>query len=80
MLTFSAQIFPKNAFLGQHFKNPNADLESVPPRDHVCQFSVKMDSFEFFNLNFGKLPNYVRYLGSNNVEGFGKNWVDAGMS
>ena len=51
---------------------------SEPPRDHVCQFSVKMDNFEFFDLNLGKLPNYVRYFGSNNVEGVGESWVEVG--
>ena len=36
---------------------------------HVCQFSVKIDNFEFVGLNLGKLLNYVQYFGSNNVEG-----------
>ena len=35
--------------------------------DHVCQFSVKMDNFEFFSLNLGKLPYYMRYFGSNTL-------------
>ena len=45
------------------------DSESAPPRYHVSQFSVKMDNFEFFGLNLGKLPNYVQYFGSIIVEG-----------
>ena len=39
-----------------------------------------MDQSEFFGLNLGKLPNYVGYFGSNNVEGVAENWVEAEMS
>ena len=39
-----------------------------------------MDNFEFFGPNFGKLPNYVRYSGSNNVEGVAERWVEVQMS
>ena len=46
----------------------------------MCQFLVKMDNFEFFGLNLGKLLNYVRYFGSNNIEGVAENWVEAKMS
>ena len=42
----------------------------------MCQFSVKMDNFEFFGLNLGKLPNYVRHFGSNNVECVAESWVE----
>ena len=56
------------------------DSESAPPRYHVSQFSVKMDNFEFFGLNLGKLPNYVQYFGSNIVEGVAESWVEAEMS
>ena len=60
---------PKNGFWGWNFKKLSADSRSAPPRDHVCYFSVKMCNFEFFGLNLGKLPNYVRYFGSNSVKG-----------
>ena len=33
-----------------------------------------MNNFEFFDLNLGKLPNYVQYFGSNNVEGVAESW------
>ena len=56
------------------------DSDSAPPRHHECQFSVKMDNFEFFGLNLGKLHNYVRYFGSNTVEGVAESWVEAEMS
>ena len=47
----------------------------------MAQFLVKMDNFEFFDLNLGKLPNYVRlYFGSNIVEGVAESCVEAEMS
>ena len=46
----------------------------------MCQFSVQTDNFEFFGLNFGKLPNYMQYCGSNNVEGPAESWVEVEMS
>ena len=46
----------------------------------MCQFSVKTDNSEFFGLNLGKLPNYVRYFGSYNVESVVGSWVEAEMS
>ena len=61
---------PKNGFWGRKVKNLSLDSESAPPR-HQFQFSVKMDNFEFFDLNLGKLPNYVRYFGSNIVKRVG---------
>ena len=39
-----------------------------------------MDNFEFFSLNLGKSPNYVREFGSNNAEGVAESWVEAEMS
>ena len=71
---------PKNEFWYQNFKNLSSDSELTPPRYHVCRFSVKIDNFGFFGLNLGKLPNYVRYFGSNNVEGVAKSWVESEMS
>ena len=69
ILTFSAQIFPKMNFGGRYFKNISPDSESAPRRYHVCQFSSKTDKSEFFGLNLGKLPNYMRYFGSYNLDG-----------
>ena len=66
---FLGPNLPKNGFWGRIFKNLSLDSESASPRYNVSQFSVKMDNFEFFGLNVGKLPNYVRYFGSNIVEG-----------
>ena len=45
-------------------------------RHHVCQFSVKVDNFNFFDLSLGKLPNYVQYFGSNKVELQKAEWRD----
>ena len=72
--------FAQKWYLGRNFKNLSATLKSAPPRDHEYQFSVKMDSFEFFDLNLGKLPNYVQYFGSNNVKGVAESRVEAEMS
>ena len=38
-----------------------------------------MENFESFGLNLGKLPNYMRYFGSNNVEGVSESWVEVKM-
>ena len=46
----------------------------------VCQFSDKLDNFEFFGLNLWKLPNYVQYFGSNIVQNVAESWVGAEMS
>ena len=39
-----------------------------------------MDNFQFFDLKLEKLPNYVQYFGSINVEGVAGSWVEAQMS
>ena len=68
-LIFWAQICPKINFGDRNFKNLRLDSESAPLRYRVSQFSFKMDKFEFFDLNLGKLLKYVRYFGFNIVEG-----------
>ena len=72
-LKFSLKRIMKSEFL-------SLNSESAPPSYHVCQFSVKIDNFEFFGLNLGKLPNYVWYFRSNNVERVAESWVEAKMS
>ena len=74
---FLGSNLPKNGFWGWNFKNLSLDSEPVPPRYHVSQFSVKMDNFEFFGLNLGKLPNYVRYFGSNIAQSVAESLVEA---
>ena len=69
---------PKNEFSGRNLKNICPDSESAPPKYQVYQFPIKMDNF--FGLNLGKLSNYVRYFGSNNVESVAESWVEAEMS
>ena len=56
---FLGPNLPKNGFWGRNFKILSLDLESTPPIYLVCQFSVKIEIFQFFGLNLGKLPNYV---------------------
>ena len=77
---FLGPNLPKNGFWGWNFKNLSLDSESAPPRYLVSQFSVKMDNFGFFGLNLGKLPNYMRYFGSNIVESVVESWVEGEMS
>ena len=72
---FFWQNLPKNGSWSRNFKNLSLHSKSAPSIYHVCQFSVKMDSFNFFGLNLGKLPNYVQYFNSNNVEGIAESWV-----
>ena len=40
---------PKNGFWGQNFES-----ELILPRYHVCQFSGKVDNFDFFSPNLPK--------------------------
>ena len=40
----------------------------------------QMGNSEFFGLNLGKLPNYLRCFGSNIVEGVVESWVEAEIS
>ena len=39
-----------------------------------------MDNFNFFGLNLGKLPNYVLYFGSYNIEGVAESYLKAKTS
>ena len=76
---FFGPNLPKNELWGRNFKNLSSDLESAPPRKYVCQFSFKTDNFEFFGLNFGKLSNYLRLFGFNNVESVAESRVEDEM-
>ena len=76
----NGQNLLKNGLWGRTLKDLSPDSDSATPRYHVCQFSVEMENFEFFGLNLGKFPNYVRYFGSNNAEGVAESWVEAEMS
>ena len=72
--------FTQKWILGPEFQNLSPNLESAPPRYVMCQFSVKMYSFQFSGLNLGKLSKYVQYFGSNNVERTGWKLKWAGWS
>ena len=39
----------------------------------------KTDNFDFFDLNFGKLPNCVQYFGSYNVDGVTESCLEVEM-
>ena len=51
---------------------------------HEVQINSRNNNFVmclcFSGLNLGKLPNYVRYFGSNNVEGIAESRIDAEIS
>ena len=66
---------PENGFCRRNFKNLIMDSESTPALYHVCQFSVKINIW-FFDLDMGKLPNYVQYFGSNIIVGVAESWVE----
>ena len=44
------------------------------------QCSVKTEDFQFFDLNLRILLNYMRYFGSNNMEGVAGSWMEVEMS
>ena len=67
---------PKKGFWGQNFEILSLESESAPSIYHECQFADKTNNFEIFGLNLGKLPNYVRYFGSYNVESVAESWVE----
>ena len=46
----------------------------------MCQYSVKTHNSEFFGPNLGKLPNFVQYFGSNDVEVVAESWAEVEMS
>ena len=77
---FFSPNLPENRLWGLNLKNLSSNSTSTPPKSHVCQFSVKMEKFGFFGLHFEKLPNYMQYLGSNDVEDVTESWVEAEMS
>ena len=77
---FFGPNLPKNWFWGLNSKNLSLDSESAPPIYHVRQFSDQTDIFEFFSLNLVKLPKYVQYFGSYNVEDVAEKCVESEMS
>ena len=79
-LSLFRSSFPQKWILRSEFKNLIVDLELAPRRCYVCIFTDKIDNFEFFHLNFGKLLNFMWYFGSNNIEGVAKNSVEAEMN
>ena len=72
--------FAQNGFLVWTFGKLMLEKESASLRYHACQFSDRTDNFDFFDLNLGKFPNYVRYFGLKIVEGVAESWVETDMS
>ena len=67
-MTFLSQMCSKVGF-AVRISKIIPGTESPLPSNYECRFSDKTENFEFFDLYLGKLPNYVRYFGSYNVEG-----------
>ena len=61
--------FAQKWILGSEFQKSKCRFKISTSKEPCVQFLVKMVNFEFFDLNLGKLLNYVQYFGSNNVEG-----------
>ena len=53
-MLFCPKLFPKNRVWDRNFENQIPDSESLLPRYHVCQFSDKTKSFDFFSSNLPK--------------------------
>ena len=79
-LYFFGPNMSKNEFCGRNTENISAHSESALPRYHACGVSDKTVNFEFSSLHLWKLPNYVQYFGSYNVEGVAEIWVEAEMN
>ena len=77
-LIFSAQIWPKIDF-GSEFQKAKFGFGICTSKIPCVLIFSQNGKFEFFGLNLGKLPNYMQYFGSNNVEGVVGNWVEAAM-
>ena len=60
--------FTQKWILGSEFQKYKSGFGISASKNHVCQFSVKMDNFEFFGLNLGILPNYLPHFGPYNIE------------
>ena len=71
---------PKYWILGSEFQKIKSRFRisttKIPPVPILSQNG----KFKFFDPNFEKLPNYVRYFGSSNVDVVAASWVEVGMS
>ena len=78
-LTFPAQICPKIDLASELQKSNSGFGISTSKIPCVLIFSQNGQLW-IFGLNLGKLSNYMRYFGSNNVESVTESWVEAEMS
>ena len=64
-------LWPKYAqkwILGSEFQKSKSGFGISNSKIPIVAIFSQMDNFEFFSINLGKLPNYLQYFGSNNVE------------
>ena len=73
---FFGPNLPKKWILRSEFRDSKSGFRISTSNIHECQ----LDNFEIFGLNLGKLPNYVRYFDSYNVEGVAESWVEVEKS
>ena len=75
-LEFFGPNLPKYWILGSEFPKFKSrfgiSTTKIPPVPIFCQDG----QLSIFRPKFGKLPNYVRYYASNNVEGVAESWVE----
>ena len=69
---------PKNKFYGQIFENLRLGISIS--KILCVSFFIQNGELWIFGLKFGKLPNCVRYFGSNNVERVAESWMEAKVS
>ena len=78
-LIFSAQTFPKTD-LGLGIQKANVRIRISILKIPCVPIFSQNGQFDFFSLNLGKLPNYMQYFSSNNVEGVAESWVEAKLT
>ena len=76
--TFLAQICPEMD-LGLKIQKTNVGRRVIILKISCVPVSGKTEHFYFSGLNLGKLPNYIQYFGSNNIEAE-MSWVEVKMS
>ena len=69
--------FAQKWILGSEFQKSKSGF-GISTSKMPCEPVFRQN--EFLGLNLGKLPNYVRYFGSNIVEGVAESWMETEMS
>ena len=79
-LWFFGPKFAKKWILGSEYQKSKSGF-GISASKIPCELIFRQNGqIWIFDLNLGKLPNYVRYFGSNIVEGVAESLVEADMS